>query len=62
MLRATGRAHFSDHVIASADEAAEAALRELPEALILVFDMDLRYVLTAGNALERLGQSRAQIG
>ncbi len=34
---------------------AEAALRELPEALILVFDIELRFVRTAGQALERLG-------
>jgi diguanylate cyclase (GGDEF)-like protein/PAS domain S-box-containing protein len=45
----------NDQVIASADHAAAAALRELPEALILVFDRDLRFVLTAGQALERLG-------
>jgi diguanylate cyclase (GGDEF)-like protein/PAS domain S-box-containing protein len=47
------------HVIASADQAAAAALRELPEALILVFDRDLRFVLTAGQALERLGSPNA---
>jgi diguanylate cyclase (GGDEF)-like protein/PAS domain S-box-containing protein len=46
-------------VIASADSAAAAALRELPEALILVFDRELRFVLTAGHALERVGDSRA---
>jgi diguanylate cyclase (GGDEF)-like protein/PAS domain S-box-containing protein len=46
-------------VIAVADHAAAAALRELPEALILVFDRDLRFVLTAGQALERLGNPRA---
>ena len=45
----------SPYVIASADQAAAAALRELPEALILVFDRDLRFVLTAGQALERVG-------
>ncbi len=44
---------------ASAEEAAAAALRELPEALILVFDRDLRFVLTAGHALERLPSARA---
>jgi diguanylate cyclase (GGDEF)-like protein/PAS domain S-box-containing protein len=43
-----------DPVIASADYAAAAALRELPEALIIVFDRELRFVLTAGQALERL--------
>jgi diguanylate cyclase (GGDEF)-like protein/PAS domain S-box-containing protein len=40
--------------MASADRAAAAALRELPEALILVFDRELRFVHTAGHALERL--------
>jgi diguanylate cyclase (GGDEF)-like protein/PAS domain S-box-containing protein len=39
------------------DGGAEAALRELPEALILVFDSDLRFVLTAGQALGRRGPS-----
>ena len=48
----------NDEVIASADSAAAAALRELPEALILVFDRELRFVLTAGHALERVGSSR----
>jgi diguanylate cyclase (GGDEF)-like protein/PAS domain S-box-containing protein len=41
-------------VLARADHAAAAALRELPEALIVVFDRQLRFVLTAGQALERL--------
>ncbi len=49
----------TDQVIVSADHAAAAALRELPEALILVFDNELRFVLTAGQALERLGNPRA---
>ena len=49
----------SDEVIASADSAAAAALRELPEALIVVFDRELRFVLTAGHALERVGHTRA---
>ena len=44
--------------MASADEAAAAALRELPEALVVVFDRELRFVLTAGHALERLGDAR----
>ncbi len=48
----------TDAVLATADEAAAAALRELPEALIVVFDPDLRFVLTAGHALERLGEAR----
>jgi diguanylate cyclase (GGDEF)-like protein/PAS domain S-box-containing protein len=49
----------SEQVIASADHAAAAALRELPEALILVFDRDLRFVLTAGQALERVENPHA---
>jgi diguanylate cyclase (GGDEF)-like protein/PAS domain S-box-containing protein len=40
-------------VVSSADEAAAAALRELPEALIVVFDRELNFVLAAGQALER---------
>jgi diguanylate cyclase (GGDEF)-like protein/PAS domain S-box-containing protein len=36
---------------------AAAALRELPEALILVFDAELRFVLSAGQALGREGRS-----
>jgi diguanylate cyclase (GGDEF)-like protein/PAS domain S-box-containing protein len=38
---------------AGGDNAAAAALRELPEALILTFDQELRFVLAAGQALER---------
>jgi diguanylate cyclase (GGDEF)-like protein/PAS domain S-box-containing protein len=45
--------------MAGADTAAAAALRELPEALILVFDRELRFVMSAGSALERLGDSGA---
>ncbi len=51
--------HQLDQVMASADHAAAAAMRELPEALILVFDRELRFVLTAGQALERVGNPRA---
>jgi diguanylate cyclase (GGDEF)-like protein/PAS domain S-box-containing protein len=47
-------------VSASADDAAAAALRELPEALILVFDRELCFVLAAGRALERLGNPLAR--
>jgi diguanylate cyclase (GGDEF)-like protein/PAS domain S-box-containing protein len=36
-------------VAASADNAAVAALRELPEARILVFDRELRFILAAGQ-------------
>jgi len=38
---------------------AQAALRELPEALVLVFDTDTRFIVTAGHALERLGSPLA---
>ena len=44
-----GQSLKADQVLASADQAAAAALRELPEALILVFDRELRFVLTAGT-------------
>ena len=52
-------ASAANPVLASADNAAAAALRELPEALILVFDQELRFVLAAGQALVRLGDSPA---
>lgn len=42
---------------ASAEQIAAAALRELPEALIMVFDRDLRFVVTAGQALQRMEDS-----
>jgi diguanylate cyclase (GGDEF)-like protein/PAS domain S-box-containing protein len=45
-------------MIESADHAAAAALLELPEALIVVFDRDLRFVLTAGQALERVASAQ----
>ena len=34
-------------------------MRELPEALIFVFDHDLRFLLTAGQAFERMGRPAA---
>jgi diguanylate cyclase (GGDEF)-like protein/PAS domain S-box-containing protein len=46
-------------VLESAERAAAAAGRELPEALILVFDPELRFLLTAGKVLERLGELEA---
>ncbi len=49
----------SDGVRASAEYAAAAALRELPEALSVVFDRELRFVLTAGQALGRLSDPGA---
>src|SRR5271166_4739432 len=42
-----------------ASPVAAAALRELPEALILVFDHELRFVLAAGEVLKRRGDPRA---
>ncbi len=44
-----------DDLMASADHAAAAALHELPEALVIVFDGQLRFVLTAGQAISRMG-------
>jgi diguanylate cyclase (GGDEF)-like protein/PAS domain S-box-containing protein len=49
----------SDPILARAEEAAAAALRELPEALILAFDRDLRFLLTAGQAIARLSEPGA---
>jgi len=49
----------TDPLRAGADRAAEAALRELPDALVVVFDAELRFVRTAGQALERLGDPRS---
>ncbi len=37
------------------DTGVPSALRELPEALVLGFDADLRFMVTAGQALDRLG-------
>ncbi|HEY4997044.1 MAG TPA: hypothetical protein VII03_03545, partial [Solirubrobacteraceae bacterium] len=48
-----------ENVVSGADYAAVAALRELPEALIFVFDRDLRFIVTAGQAFERLGDLTA---
>jgi diguanylate cyclase (GGDEF)-like protein/PAS domain S-box-containing protein len=45
----------AEELLASADRAAGAALRELPEALVIVFDEQLRFVLSAGKAIERMG-------
>ncbi len=49
----------AEQTIASADRAADAALRELPDALIIAFDTDMRFILTAGQPIERLGSARA---
>jgi diguanylate cyclase (GGDEF)-like protein/PAS domain S-box-containing protein len=42
-----------------ADDAARLALNELPEALLITYDEDLRVVLAAGQVLERLGRPPA---
>ena len=55
----TGDMPDVDQVMVSADHAAAAALRELPEALMLVFDRDLRFVLTAGPRARAPGQPAA---
>jgi diguanylate cyclase (GGDEF)-like protein/PAS domain S-box-containing protein len=47
----------ADPVLAVAEAAAEAAMRELPEALVVIFDEELRFVLTAGQVLERLADA-----
>jgi hypothetical protein len=48
-----------DPLLASAEHATAASLRELPEALVLTFDQELRFVLAAGQALERKGDPSA---
>jgi diguanylate cyclase (GGDEF)-like protein/PAS domain S-box-containing protein len=45
--------------MSSAGGIAAAALHELPEALIVVFDRELRFALAAGQALTRMGNPRA---
>jgi diguanylate cyclase (GGDEF)-like protein/PAS domain S-box-containing protein len=54
-----GNGSHPEQVMSSAGHAATAALSELPEALVIVFDRQLRFVLTAGQALERMGQPDA---
>jgi diguanylate cyclase (GGDEF)-like protein/PAS domain S-box-containing protein len=49
----------AEQTIARADAAADAALRELPDALVIAFDTDMRFILTAGQPIERLGSPRA---
>jgi diguanylate cyclase (GGDEF)-like protein/PAS domain S-box-containing protein len=49
----------SDAVLQGAERAAAAAQRELPEALIIAFDQELRFLLTAGRVLARLGDPEA---
>ncbi|MHB8243155.1 MAG: sensor domain-containing diguanylate cyclase [Solirubrobacteraceae bacterium] len=45
--------------LTSAGYAAVAAMRELPEALIFVFDRELHFVVTAGQAFDRVGKPSA---
>jgi diguanylate cyclase (GGDEF)-like protein/PAS domain S-box-containing protein len=49
----------ADRLSADGGGVAAAALRELPEALIVVFDHELRFVLAAGQALTRVGNPPA---
>jgi hypothetical protein len=42
-----------------ADQAADAALSELPDALIMAFDTKMRFILTSGQPIARLGSPRA---
>ncbi len=45
--------------LASADRAADAALRELPDALILACDAEGLFILSAGQPIQRLGNPAA---
>ncbi|HEY1458257.1 MAG TPA: diguanylate cyclase [Solirubrobacteraceae bacterium] len=53
------RSPETNPVLESADHAAAAALRELPQATILVFDQDLHLVLVSGQAPQREEEPRA---
>ncbi len=53
------RSLYADGGVSSADEVAAAALDALPSALILVFDRELRFMLAAGQAIERQSASSA---
>jgi diguanylate cyclase (GGDEF)-like protein/PAS domain S-box-containing protein len=48
-----------DDLITNDGDFDQAALRELPEALIVVFDQELRFILAAGPALTRMGNPAA---
>jgi diguanylate cyclase (GGDEF)-like protein/PAS domain S-box-containing protein len=48
-----------DDLITNAGDVAAAAMRELPEAMIVTFDTELRFILAAGPALKRLGNPPA---
>jgi diguanylate cyclase (GGDEF)-like protein/PAS domain S-box-containing protein len=50
-----------DRVAVSADNAAVAALRELPEARILVFDRELHFILAAGQTPEHDASSESAV-
>jgi diguanylate cyclase (GGDEF)-like protein/PAS domain S-box-containing protein len=49
----------ADALLARAEQAASAAVRELPEALVVVFDDAMRLMASAGHALTRAGDSRS---
>jgi PAS domain S-box-containing protein/diguanylate cyclase (GGDEF)-like protein len=52
-----------DPALAGAERAAATALRELPEALVIAFDEQLRFLATAGHVIERLGEpARCETG
>ncbi len=55
----TSQAPNAGEIAACADSLAAAALRELPEALIVAFDSNMRVVVHAGHALARLGAPAA---
>lgn len=55
MTLSFAREPWTDPLWAHADRAAEAALRELPEAVVLAFDRGLCLVRAGGQALGRLG-------
>jgi diguanylate cyclase (GGDEF)-like protein/PAS domain S-box-containing protein len=52
---------YPDRVAVSADNAAVAALNELPEARILVFDREFRFILAAGQSLEHNAGSESAV-
>jgi diguanylate cyclase (GGDEF)-like protein/PAS domain S-box-containing protein len=59
LIVAASRTLQVDDLITSAGDVAAAAMHELPEALIVAFDQELRFILAAGQALTRLGNPPA---
>ncbi len=63
MALSSGSQLAHDPTLSSAEQAAAAALRELPEALVITFDEELRFLATAGHVIERLGEpARCETG